>query len=485
MEGQNYLGIYIGKDGATVVCLGAQGRAVKACFSVSLDDNREQNTAADMAELARLIADGCAHRELRFAETAVALDCSMFMQHAVHSEFSDAKQISQTVRFDAEEALSTDISDVAVAFEISSTDETGSDLTVFTATREILSSILLSLESHNIDPITLEPDVGCLSRFILENAPAPHDADCLFAALSRSRGYFIGCTKSRQTPAKRTFLIHATQKRTDLLARQVPATAALMTKDDLVGTLRVFDSARSVDCHRLADRLGIDAAEFDLLGSLVTEPDTLSECDDAVEFAVAAGAALAHVVKGRAVNFRDDFMPFQGKKLRLQKTLKFLSISVSVLLIALGTHVTALLLQMNQYRNRLLKDKFQPEYSAVMGGTVKDPPGEIKTGVRRLGTEFRRTRDIIGSGGSQQSVLGKLTLILEALNKSTGGTRLSIDTISIAENSISVTGSTSNRGNTLKVRNALTQTKLGTVLETLDPEKAGPDNFKFTIKPQK
>jgi hypothetical protein len=483
VDGQNYLGIYIGKDGATVVCLGAQGRAVKGCFSVSLDEQRERNTAADMSELARLIADGCAQRDLTFAEAAVALDCSMFMQHAVHSEFSDARQISQTVRFDTEEALSTDISDVAIAFEISSTDETGSDLTVFTARREILSPILLSLQSHNIDPITLEPDVNCLSRFILENTPAPEDTDCLFAALSQTRGYFIGCTKSRQTPAKRTFLIHATQKRTDLLARQVPLTAALMAKDDRVGTLKVFDSARSVDCHRLGDKLGIDAAEFDLLGSLATEPDALSECTDAVEFTVAAGAALAHVVKGRAVNFRDDFMPFQGKKLRLQKTLKFLSISVTILLIALGTHVTALLLQMNQYRSRLLNDRFEPEYSAVMGG--RPLRGGVKTGVRSLGSEFRRTRDIIGSGGSQQSVLGKLMLILEALNKSTKGTRLSVDTVSIAENSISVTGSTSNRGNTLKLRNALTETNLGPVLVTFDPEKSGPDNFKFTIKPQR
>jgi hypothetical protein len=483
VDGQNYLGIYIAKDGATVVCLGGHGNAVKDCFSVSLDEQREPNTTADMSELARLIAQGCAQRELRFDEAAVALDCSMFMQHTVHSEFRDAKQISQTIRFDTEEALSTDISDVAVAFEISSTDETGSELTVFTAQCEILSAVLLSLQSHNIDPITLEPDVNCLSRFLLENASAPEDSDCLFAVLSRARGYFIGCTKSRQTPAKRTFLIHATQKRADLLARQVPLTAALMAKGEMVSSLSVFDSAKSVDCHRLGDKLGINAAEFDLVGSFVGESDLLSECDDAVEFAIACGAALAHLVKGRAVNFRDDFMPFQGKKLRLQNTLKFLSISVTILLIAFGTHVTALLLQMKQYRSQLLHDRFEVEYSAVMAG--KPLRGGVKTGVRSLGSELRRTRDIIGSGGSQQSVLGKLTLVLEALNKSTRRTGLSIDAISIAENSISVTGSTSNRGNTLKLRNALTETKLGTVLETFQPERAGPDNFKFRIKPQK
>ncbi len=76
----------------------------------------------------------------------MALDCAMFMQHNVHSEFSDPKRIAATVRFDTEEALATDITDVAIAFRITSSDDSGSNLTVFTAQRKVLSDVLGALQ---------------------------------------------------------------------------------------------------------------------------------------------------------------------------------------------------------------------------------------------------------------------------------------------------------------------------------------------------
>jgi len=137
VEGQNYLGIYLGKERATAVCLGLQGRDrnVLGCFSVSVEQSEEQKPQA----LANLIAQGCLERELKFSEVGVALDCTMFMQHKLHSEFDDLKRISATIRFDTEEALATDISDVAIAFNINSSDQTGSELTVFTAQKKMLS----------------------------------------------------------------------------------------------------------------------------------------------------------------------------------------------------------------------------------------------------------------------------------------------------------------------------------------------------------
>ena len=128
MESQNCLGIYISKDTATVVCLDSQGKNsnVLGCFSVSVEEQGQVNAQA----LASLIVQGCAERELKFSEVAVALDCAMFMQHNVRSEFSDPKQISATVRFDTEEALAMDITDVALAFEIASSDQAGSGLNV-------------------------------------------------------------------------------------------------------------------------------------------------------------------------------------------------------------------------------------------------------------------------------------------------------------------------------------------------------------------
>lgn len=107
MEGPNYLGIYLSKDAATVVCLG--NGSVLGCFSVTIGENQQQKPQ----ELVRLITEGCAKRGLKFSDAAVALDCSMFMQHNVHSKFNDLRQIAATVRFDAEEVLGMDITDLA------------------------------------------------------------------------------------------------------------------------------------------------------------------------------------------------------------------------------------------------------------------------------------------------------------------------------------------------------------------------------------
>ena len=218
MESHNYLGIYISKDSATAVCLGPQGKDTKVlgCFSVSTEDQEEANTQT----LASLLAQGCAERKLKFSEVAVALDCAMFMQHSVHSDFSDPKRIAATVKFDTEEALATDIADVALAFEIVSSGQAGSDLTVFTAQREVLSDVLDALQQYNLDPVTMEPDVRCLSRFIHRKAISAEaqDGETLFAVLSRRSGYMVAPPPTtgegaRTASAVRTFLLGATQDR--------------------------------------------------------------------------------------------------------------------------------------------------------------------------------------------------------------------------------------------------------------------------------
>ena len=119
MQAGNQLGIYLRKDRATVVCLAGQGRDRKLldCFSV-----RTEADESDAKVLYDRIARACDERKIRFAEAAVALDCAAVMQHAVHSEFSDVKKVAATVRFDTEETLATDVTDLAVSFRIASSD---------------------------------------------------------------------------------------------------------------------------------------------------------------------------------------------------------------------------------------------------------------------------------------------------------------------------------------------------------------------------
>ncbi len=483
MEPHNYLGIYLSKDRATVVCIGPGGpdKSLRGCFVVSVEGQQGQN----FHTLATLIAQGCAERDLAFSEAALALDCAMFMQHRVHSDLSTAKQVAATVRFDTEETLATDITNLAIAFQIDSTDQKGSELTVFSAQRNTLSDILTSLQSNNIDPVTMEPDVSCLSRFIRQNVPPPESQETgtLFGILSRRRGYFISLSGSQNHGPMRTFLVGPTQDREALLAREALTTSTLAADAKAIGHLKVFDSAGPVDHRRLGSKLGLEPDVLDLLGSVSAGPQVPAESADPVDVAIAYGAALAHQQAAETIDFRRDFMPYQGKKLRLQKTLKFLSISVAVLVLAVGLYGQAELFKQSKYRNGL-REKLRTEYAAVMSGQ-KPPAGTDP--VRRLASELRRIQELKSGQRSitgEESLSSKLSLVLEAFNKCAAETNLSIDVLTVTPRNATISGDTSGRANTLRFFEAIRQTGLQIVEHRY--ELKGPrDTFSVTVEPQK
>jgi len=486
VESQNCLGIYISKNTATVVCLGPQQKDgnVPACFSVSVEGQQQ----SDMQALAGLISQGCVERELKFSEVTVALDCAMFMQHSVHSEFKDPKQIAATIRFDTEEALATDITNVGLAFEIVSSDQTGSQLTVFTAERKILSEVLEALQQYNLDPINIEPDVNCLSRFISQKAiPAePDQAVTLYGMLSGRSGYLIvppAATdeESQKTSIVRTFLVGPTQDRAKLLQREVLVTTALVEGAGPIGCLKVFDSTGVVDSKQMGEKLGINIEDIDLrsVAETILQPET--DCPDPIDFAIAHGAALALSEKGRSVDFREDFSPFQGKKLRLQKTLKAAAISVTILLIAVGLYFQTQLFSVSRSNNNL-RGRFVKDYTEV---TLKKLPAsfKIKDAVRELGKLKRQIEDEKkGLITDEKSISSNLTQVLAAFNKCAAQTDLNIDTIAVSINDILITGDTSSRQNTLKmfaeVRKDLK------ILQESYSEKDGRDNFRIIVAPE-
>jgi len=487
VEPQNYLGIYISRDTATVVCLALIGRhgKVSGCFSVSVEEQEQ----ASPQVLASLIAQGCAERNLGFSEVSVALDCAMFMQHSVHSEFNDLKQIAATIRFDTEEALATDITNVALAFEITLAGQAGSELTVFTAQRKILSEVLLSLQQYNLDPVTIEPDVNCLSRFIATKASSAESqqAGTLFGILSRRNGYLIAPPVStgggpQKASITRTFLVGPTQDRGALLTREVLVTTALVGGGEPINHLKVFDSAGTVDHRQLSEKLSIEADGVDWL-TAEAESRTTADCADAVDFTIAYGAALAHSEKGHHVNFRDDFSPFQGKKIKMQKSLKFAAISVTVLLIFFGLYFQIQLFQKNKDKTAL-SAKFARDYSAVM--LSQEPPDKAGA-LRKLGSEKRRLEEakkgLITIKG-EKSISSKLTLVLAAFNKCAKQTNLNIKSVTITARDIIITGDTSSRQNTQKFFNAVRNNGLEILRQSYEL-KGGRDGFSITVVPKK
>ncbi|MBN2139298.1 MAG: hypothetical protein JW720_15960 [Sedimentisphaerales bacterium] len=482
MEANNYLGIYISKDSATVVCFDAnsKGESIVGCFSVRAEDGQEDSPHI----LASLISRGCAEREWLFSGASVALDCAMFMQHNVHSAFTDARQISTTVRFDTEEALATDIGDVAIAFQVVSSGDDGSDLTVFSAKKKLLSDILLALQSSGIDPVGIVPDVECLSRYVQSTLLRDNREQrrTMFGILSARRGYLTvtspdGSESGR--PARvRTFLVGPTKDREGLLAREAIMTLALGDSNEPISQVGIFDFAGVVEPERIGAKLGIEAAPVELVGPGVVDEQVLADCPDRVEFAIAYGAGLSLFGKSPAVNFRDDFMPFQGTKVRLQKAVRFFGVSLTILLVAAGLYFQTQLFGVNKYRNRV-KDRVMKDYAVAMSNKKIRGKFTADKALKSLKDEKKRLGKPNEPGGDD-SVSAKLTKLLDAFNKSATQTRLQITKVSIAAKSITISGSTSSRANTNRFFDIVRASGLDIVKTGLTPE-SGLDKFVISV----
>jgi hypothetical protein len=482
VESGNHLGIYWSKNKATVVCLAPPGRERKVldCFSVSVEGEEQGQQA-----LADRVVQMCRQRKVKFTDVAVALDCASFMQHVVHSEFSDPKRIAATVRFDTEEALGTDISEMAVAFRITSPGEEGANLDVFTAQRATLSDILLSLQSHGIDPVAVDPDVCCLARYLVEYGKTPESSEqsTLYAMLSDSRGYLVAMSGARQASVLRTFLLGSAQERTAVLARETLVTTALADTAHPVGRLCVFDAEGGLHTESLREGTGLQVSACDPAALADVKSGDVTKGVNAVDFALACGAALSLAQKINSVNLRNDHMPYLGRKRRLQSAVRFLSLSVTILLLAVGVFFHSQLIRVNKQRESL-RDKLELDYLAVMPGETKLPT-PMKQGIDKLGSTLRRLQNDKTGVMDQGSIMAKLTLVLQGINGCARQTDLNIRSIALTGTSIVVIGDTSSRENTVNgLRAAMEKAGLKIERQGVNPE-GGRDTFSITLVPDK
>jgi Tfp pilus assembly PilM family ATPase len=235
MEQRGCLGIYIGSDRLTaaVVSKTAAGWQIQYALCVQAEAGQEVSYAA----LADALAKKLAERQIVFSEAAAAIDGTLFRSQSVHSEFTDAKQIAQTIKFDAEEVLSVDAAETAVAFEIISKGANGSEATVFASSASRVSNIITAFgQQKGLDPVTIEPDTICFRRFIDEIFSRPADSRTIWAGLSRTNCYVIMPTPAKGRANVRGFLTLPNQDKAALLTREITmmlaagAGAALTTR---------------------------------------------------------------------------------------------------------------------------------------------------------------------------------------------------------------------------------------------------------------
>jgi hypothetical protein len=480
VEGKNYLGIYISQTSATAVLLSPKtgGYQLDHCFSTSVQTDEQQ----DVPSLAALIKEACAQRSVNPSDVAVALDCVMFTQHSMHSEFKDHRQIAQTIKYDAEEAISVDASDLAVSFEIIGSNESGSQLTVYAARKKLLSELLTDLQNNNLDPVVIEPDVTSLSRFTHHHFEEFRNSAAIFAVFSERCCYLMIPSKTQHAAKSRAFLISPTQDKNQLLTREILLTLAAAGPGESISKLRIAQNGDGVDCEQLSRNTGLETEIVHLTEAANADPGQLTDCKDLAGFAIAYGAAMGLLSKTPKVDFRADFSPYLGKKLLIEKSLKILSVTVTVLLLTVGLYMQLRLFKTNQYISRL-REKLLHQYSAVMMGEKLPKKEQPTSKIKRELVRIQKIKAGQLTAEGEESVSALLSYILETFNNTPKTVNLNIDSISISTKNITISGDTNRRQDTIKLIKTIDEHPNLKTSRFNYEQKNNRDEFHLTVIP--
>jgi hypothetical protein len=470
------LGLFLSKDKAVAVWVssGSDGSVLH-----KLDIVPDENEPAVIAVQA---ARAVMRQGTEFDEAFVAVDCAYYSQYRLHSEFDDYHQVESTIKFDAEEAAATDAMNLAVAFDMTGKAPVGSEVTVYTADRQLLTDMLLDMEEGTLDPVFMEPDVVCLARALSHCAGLSERNDAICVVLSPSNCYMIR-PQADFAPAGRTFLIGKGQDVTGVLSREIMLSRGGGDPEHPMTTILLMGQMDNVDTDLLAQRTGLEVQTIvpeNALAEIVNDEGSISPH----ELMIAYGAALAGKTRGHKTDFRRDFMPYQGRRKVVQSSLRVIGISLTILLVSVAVFFQLKTFRMKGYTRRLNK-KALAEYRAATFGKAPPRGMSVSSGLRRELVRAKQMEEGIGPGGDK-SVPAKLTFLFEALNDTPKKVDVNVQQITITERSMKVKGDTNSRSGSLAFFDQIRKhPRIELSSERLTAGADRRDGFDITLEPKK
>ncbi|MEN6383727.1 MAG: hypothetical protein ABFD79_00855 [Phycisphaerales bacterium] len=484
MDQNRYLGIYIASEKTTAVLAAKSAGKIEILdyFYVVPDaqpspqkQEPQQQTKFSFSDTAAKIASQCAQKQFVFTSAAVAIDCRLYRQQKLHSEFQDIRQIAQTIKFDAEEALAVDAAQTAIAFELIGKQLSGSDVSAFAASADMMSEIIKSLQANKIDPVTIEPDSICLRR-VIENSVN----SSVVAVVSHTKCFMLCPAGAESKQTVRSFLTSPSQNKTTLFAGQIMLTMTALSAEGKASSVKVYDTTKNLDITALAEQTSLSAEPLDIASRISLPQDSDLTDGSRLDLLIAAGAASSLAGKTDKVDFRTDFMPYQGKRAMIERTVKIVSIGVSIMLVVIGIALQMHYFSLNKDRSKL-SAAFKKEYVIAMPGAKFTTS---KDAAQRLSREINKLKDVksgILSASGEDSIEAKLTYLFEALNEVPKNIDIDVDKIAVTTKAMTITGST-NLGGHLQLFGSFDKhPKLTRGSSTFEP-KEGRDNFRLTLE---
>lgn len=439
MESKLVIGICVARQEADVVVLDLSKSepAVADCFRICPEAD-----PSGALSLGAAVGRAVRARNLVYEEAVVSLQSDFYAQYPLRSAFAEPRQIDATIKYDTEEASATDAASLAVTYEIVRVRPDGSDVMVYAADRQTLTDLLLDMQGEGLDPVMIEPEAISLARALEQVSPSFRETNCLLVWLCGEQGLLLKNTNKGKAAYFRRVLLPGKKDRTEPLARQIQLTLAGWTCSEPIDSIVLTGQFEQVRPEILSQKLSypVRTEELHWPFGQTAEP-TLT--------AAAWGAALSSLHRIRRADFRRDFLPYQGRRKMLQKSLRTLSVSLTILFAAVGLYFQMKSLRLQNYIARL-EDKITAEYKGCMYGQKPPPNQPILTRLRSVLRQIRQRQEGF-AGGDEGSVPARLTFLMEALNKTPSSVDLQIQQISITERTIRLIGDTDGRRSTLQL----------------------------------
>lgn len=446
--------MYWSRQSVTAVSLASRGAhpTVAQAFTVKSETDRPS------AEMARMLMEEVRRRGISTADCFVAVDAAVYTQHNLHTAFTDYKQIANTIKFDTEEAIATDATNLAITFSITDSDAAGSSVAVYTSDRTGMLEIIQGILSAGFDPETVEPDILCLARFFQQCFVTPEAMRPLFVVFGEKTCYILSFNDAGH-PRVRSFVLSASSTKTQTLSREIPLTIAAMNAGGSFTGIFIAGSVDGLETAVLSERIGMPVEIVDGIKLTGGGPSLLADGTPPAAYLAAYAAALP-VTRTRRADFRADTVPYQGRRKVLEKALRTVCVSAAVILLAIGLNLQA---QASRHNRAIqeLKDKLLADYAPVMNSDKLPTTEKVSGKLMRTLNQLEKAAKGLGSG-DENSVVSRLTYILEGLNtamqvaegQSANKVGLEIDQIKIAPKSITLKGSTNGRSQTLAMMEA-------------------------------
>ncbi len=459
----------------------ASGRGLAGVFSLQGDKARawvwasvEAEQQQDMVEQVR---NRLAAGKLSFEESTAVVDCRDYTQYRLHSELTDQKQIARTIAFDAEEAVAADVSNMAISFAVRKTDESGSEITIFTSDLSDMSQKLEALQKSRFDPTVIEPDAICLARFIRHFFPEAASENRLVVIVTPYSCFLMHYAENEKIAVIRNFLSEGTDAG-ELLARQIPILSATIEGGDSIDTVMLADDTGSLNENTLAEQTGMNVKKIDISGAFT---EALPEDIVPSKAAAVCGNALAELSNTTTADFRRSFSPYMGRQKIIEKIYMAVSIAATVLLVAGAIFFQTAALKQKGYADKLEK-KMEKQYSEVMYGREHKSAEPIDRRLERVYNQLERLKKGLFAG-DDESVSAKLTFVIQAINSAPDSVDLNLEEISITTKTMRLRGDTASKSQTLTLfRQFDANPQLTRANETLK-QVSNRDTFSVNLEP--